>query len=574
MIGKQFFIGEVQTTFVLRQPKSSKPTNVYLACRVQGQQIKLATGVKVYPEHWNRQKQEAYVSFRLSELDNRNNEIVNSRINELRICFSSYIKYLCDNPDKIVDCLDLLRGYIYKDNISMKKTKQSLNATIVMQQIIEEQDIVESSKKIKIGIINKFAKFLTISNIPNTWDSINCDTLNRYQEYLITENKAHKTINNNLGVLMSIFKLVNKRMNIPFKWAESNLDSFEIIKNRTNRNKQRDKQVTLNEEDIKRMYNYQISGNNAEKYTEIKDLFVLQCLVGQRISDMSKFFNKEYTLNEETKTVSIIQQKTKRTAIIPLFPLANEILDKYKDGLKYITVDRKEHQTINRIIRNIAKQIGLTDTVTYQEQRGKMVIDIEKPFCEMIHTHTARHTFITIMCRNGIPKDDVIIATGHEDTTMIEEVYEHLNEKDKENKISNAVNQLVGDIFNMGNNKLTLIKREINKRTNDNVSAFTNPEKYQQLFYDIDIFSYLFKTNKDAKGVLFNNDIYSISHIKYYLETEIGENDRDILTKKISNFIYHVDNINNDKEIDFVRNRAKELGINGFFYKAEEILLL
>ena len=50
---QQIFINEIQTSFVLRQPKSTKPTNIYLVCRIQGKQVKLATGVKVYPEHWN-----------------------------------------------------------------------------------------------------------------------------------------------------------------------------------------------------------------------------------------------------------------------------------------------------------------------------------------------------------------------------------------------------------------------------------------------------------------------------------------------------------------------------------------
>ena len=78
---QQVFINEMQARFNLRQPKANKPTNIYLVVRINGKQLKLATGVKVYPEHWNKEKQEAYVSFRLPELDNRNNEIANNKIN-------------------------------------------------------------------------------------------------------------------------------------------------------------------------------------------------------------------------------------------------------------------------------------------------------------------------------------------------------------------------------------------------------------------------------------------------------------------------------------------------------------
>lgn len=84
---QQIFINEIQTSFVLRQPKSTKPTNIYLVCRIQGKQVKLATGVKVYPEHWNTKKQEAYISVRLTELDNQNNEIANKKIKALETVY-------------------------------------------------------------------------------------------------------------------------------------------------------------------------------------------------------------------------------------------------------------------------------------------------------------------------------------------------------------------------------------------------------------------------------------------------------------------------------------------------------
>ena len=61
---EQYFFNEVQARFHLRKPKANKPTNIYLVCRINGKQVKLSTGVKVYPEHWNEEKQEAYISCR------------------------------------------------------------------------------------------------------------------------------------------------------------------------------------------------------------------------------------------------------------------------------------------------------------------------------------------------------------------------------------------------------------------------------------------------------------------------------------------------------------------------------
>ena len=80
------------------------------------------------------------------------------------------------------------------------------------------------------------------------------------------------------------------------------------------------------------------------------------------------------------------------------------------------------------------EQIGFNEEITYEEN-GKQITE---PLYELVHTHTARHTFVTIMCRKDIPKETVILATGHEDTKMIDEVYSHLNHKDKARKVAVA----------------------------------------------------------------------------------------------------------------------------------------
>ena len=123
MIG-QIFFNEVKASFNLRKPKSDNPTNIYLVCRIDKKQVKLSTGVKVYPDQWNTKKQEAYLSPRLTELDNINNAIVNDEINKLKADFIEFKRYICDNPNEIDNSLFLLRKYIYKDKIMKQEELQ------------------------------------------------------------------------------------------------------------------------------------------------------------------------------------------------------------------------------------------------------------------------------------------------------------------------------------------------------------------------------------------------------------------------------------------------------------------
>ena len=443
---RQIFINEMQARFNLRKPRSEKPTNLYLVCRINNKQVKLSTGVKIYPDHWNEKRQEAYISVRLSEIDNINNTIVNKKITKLKEYFIEFKHYLCMHPDEIGESMKLLKQHIYKDR--MKKELQK-PATFIMKQIIEAKTCAESSKKQYRSNIDKFERFLKENEIPNTWESMNLDTINRYQKQIIKENPLHphNTLRNIIkGTIFNLLGIADKRLDIPFKWSDSNLNSFEFVKDKSNKELADNKKVSLTEEQLNKFYKHIITGTERQikKYTEIRDLFILQCLVGQRIGDMQKFFNGDNEMDEEAGTISIIQQKTKARAIIPLLPLAKEIISKYEN--KELLYYKERKSIVNEALKEVAEQAGLDEPITYEENGIKQT----QPLYKLLHTHTARHTFITILCRKGIPKETVIIATGHEDTKMIDKVYSHLNSKDKAKKVSNAFKSLNNGIFNMG----------------------------------------------------------------------------------------------------------------------------
>lgn len=464
---RQIFINEMQARFNLRKPRSEKPTNLYLVCRINNKQVKLSTGVKIYPDHWNEKRQEVYISVRLSEIDNINNTIVNKKITKLKEYFIEFKHYLCMHPDEIGESMKLLKQHIYKDR--MKKELQK-PATFIMKQIIEAKTCAESSKKQYRSNIDKFERFLKENEIPNTWESMNLDTINRYQKQIIKENPLHphNTLRNIIkGTIFNLLGIADKRLDIPFKWSDSNLNSFEFVKDKSNKELADNKKVSLTEEQLNKFYKHIITGTERQikKYTEIRDLFILQCLVGQRIGDMQKFFNGDNEMDEEAGTISIIQQKTKARAIIPLLPLAKEIISKYEN--KELLYYKERKSIVNEALKEVAEQAGLDEPITYEENGIKQT----QPLYKLLHTHTARHTFITILCRKGIPKETVIIATGHEDTKMIDKVYSHLNSKDKAKKVSNAFKSLNNGIFNMGKVETNSLNEV--KPTNDATNNIT-----------------------------------------------------------------------------------------------------
>lgn len=518
-MGRQIFINQMQCNFNLRQPKANKPTNIYLVVYLNNKQVKLSTGVKVYPEHWNIRKQQAYVNARLSKLDNNNNTIANDRLSELKDMFLEFKHYLCEHPTDIENSITILRTRIYKNTMTTEIKKKS--ATTVMKEIIDAKQAASSTKEQQKLNVGKFERYLKENNISDTWESMNLNTFESYQKYLVDNGRGSVTIRNIIqNTLFPLLKKVSKRVDIPFTWYDSNLNSFEFVKDESNKELASNKKVTLTEEQLKQLYDYPITGTELQvrKRTEIRDLFVLQCLVGQRVGDMQKFFNGDNEKDEEEDTISIIQQKTKARAIIPLTPLAKEIISKYQNTeLKYY---KPSNSNLNAELRIIAEEAGLNIPITFEDKDGKQV----KPLFELVHTHTASHTFITIMCRRDIPKETIIIATGHEDTKMIDKVYSHLSNKDKAQKVSTAFKKkLDGDIFSMGKVETNSLNEA--KPTNDATNNITFDTLLDTQFFasKINKASDMFERMgyvKDGKLYDYNSEISGIvKEIEAYMQS-------------------------------------------------------
>ena len=472
---KQIFVNEITCHFNLREPKSPKPTCIYFIVCIDGKQIKFSTGVKIYPDQWNKKKQEAFISFRLSELDNQNNRIVNEKIASIKQDFLNYKQYLCENPNLLASKVPLLKQYIYKGN--MRRKKMCLPATAIMRKLINESSTTDSSKNQNTLNLNKFERFLKENGIEDNFENMNLKTINSYQKYLVENGSTPTTIKNIIkGTIFPLLRKANRNNDIPFSWHNSNLDCFELIKDSSNKELAMNKQVALTEEQLLTIYNFEISKESlqslfkketkdeaVERFQEIKDMFLLQAYVGQRISDVPKIYQNPIDL--EHNTITILQQKTNARAIIPLLPIAKELIDKYKEQkIKYY--NDKNRTIPNRTIKELLSLIeGFEEEITYQENG----VTITKPLYKLVHTHTARHSFITNMCRKGVPKEDVILATGHENTKMIDEVYAHLTQKDKAKKVSEAFEKAFNPVEELPSP--SIMPDEIVRLINEGVAA-------------------------------------------------------------------------------------------------------
>ena len=427
----QIFFNEVQAKFNLREPKSNKPTNIYLVCRIDRKQIRLSTGVKVYPEHWNEKKQEAYISCRLSELDNLNNTIVNTKIAEVKNRFLQYKRYLCDNPNEIGNSVKILRKFIYKD--TMEKEKQNINAihwlrnTLVLDRTIKDSTRADYVKQIKF-----FEAFLNeVGKYPISFSDINLPLIKDYESYLfnkeVGKGKTTKTttVGNKVEKIICILKRAEQQGMIDIH--ESNLDKYK--KPRSKEGDSND--IFLTEEEISKIYALELSG----KEEQVRDLFVLQCWIGQRFTDTQSI--NEGIMKDNGNIIEIIQEKTKHKVSVPLLPIAKEILAKYENQFPIFT-----NQTALNYLTKIGEKAGITRLHTVVEHRGDEVTKKQVPVYKLIKTHTARRSFICNMLLRGFDAHLIMKITGHNDVESFQK-YVKLTSNDAANVIlENEANQI------------------------------------------------------------------------------------------------------------------------------------
>ena len=450
-MSEQVFL-DFSLNFNLRQTKKNMPTIIYALFTFRGRQYKVNIGAKVYPTQWNKRKQIATISNGQTRLDNHNNEIVNKKIRSLLAIFEEKKNYLCENLERIDFLFEEMRQAInpkLKCRNYMEK-EMHLSATLVFRKMVDKYVKEDSSKKIYLGYISAFEAFLKVKSIPNRLSAINGDTLTDYQQYLLDLNP--RRIATHLNKIKGIRTLINHANRDKEIKANININSFVAIRDERSKEQKKSKQVPLTEKQLLAIYNYT---NLKPREVEARDLFICQCLLGQRISDLPKIFKGEYAitlLDDENEVISFTVQKTREEATLYLFPVVKEILERYKQtGFKHIDlliedekIVRRNEAKLNRTIKQVCKKVGLDSDVIYVEQIGEDVVEKKKKLFEMIHTHIARHTFITLMCRLGIPKEDVIIATAHTDTTMIDDVYLHETVNDKGTRLINSLKKIKG----------------------------------------------------------------------------------------------------------------------------------
>jgi integrase len=266
------------------------------------------------------------------------------------------------------------------------------------------------------------------------WDDLTFDFYNDYKQFFIEKNYSPNTIARhikNMKTMLYAAKALHLTTRDDFtssRWSadKEEVDNIFIPEDRLcqmyefdmsdyNQMKQRVEQFAKDEDEKKKVIHALKRDLYRQKLTEARDIFVMGCLVGQRVSDYKRISpDMIETIQGKRKFLHLVQVKTGKDVYIPYNDMIGSILKKYKNGLPKIY-----DQHLNDRIKVVGLLLGWTEPAGLMERRGLMEYPSKKRFCDAIVTHTARRTFATNAYRNGVPLSAIMAVTGHSSEEML-----------------------------------------------------------------------------------------------------------------------------------------------------------
>ena len=435
---KQKFIKEVKGHFNLRKPKGSKPTDVFFVVRLDGKQYKLSSGMKVYPDQWDSKGQQAIESNTLSKLDNRNNKLVNVKINRIRCCYMDFLKYLCGTKEEITDKGKLLRTYIYQEMKQSTKNKTDFDAERIISEAFEHyykytKQVKSSSLRQYETTLKRFTDYLQEKGLVNDKRVFSQSGLNDFKNYLT--DKVHS--NEKIGysrlndAVKLIARLINNVLIVESKYLKYEFSPVKFIKADDRRTQEDICRFPLYDDEIQAVID---CDTLTEKEQEYRTVFLLQCECGLRVSDLQRLMNGEGEQKDDIISVLTKKEEDKGLyAQVHITPKLEQYLFKEVPSFKLINIKKFNEGEYNKTIKAICEKAGLERVISWKDSKGKKQ---KSKLHEVVVNHCFRHTFITNKVKEGVPYDVICLMTGHADDKMIKEVYANLTKEDKRDKVS------------------------------------------------------------------------------------------------------------------------------------------
>lgn len=275
--------------------------------------------------------------------------------------------------------INYIEEYIERPSIKLDRTKGTLR----------------NYEKVK-NILIQFEK----EEYPLSFDKISMNWYNDFIEWFT--NKGYS-----INYTGDVLKNVKMFLRNAFEDKVSKNDIFRNSKFKSIKEESED--IYLTEEEVNKIYKLDLSNNKGVEI--IRDLFLIGCYTGLRVSDYTSINSDNITVRNGIKFLEIIPQKTKKsghTIVIPLRRECLNILEKYQ-----FNPPKRTEPYINRQIKSITELAEINEVIEFTIPKGKSREIVKKEKFNLVKSHTARRSFCTNAYLSGMSSIDIMQISGH-----------------------------------------------------------------------------------------------------------------------------------------------------------------
>ena len=433
------------TSFFLMttEKKGSATLFVRLQSRIHGINYKVASGLEVDIQAWNKSKKSNTTLNNFRDA----NPVLTGKMDTIKRNLDTTLKQ--EMPITKEEMREIIDSVVYAEARAAKKRREeeqaqkeaeekrmTLNKYISKytdqistgaRQTDRGRNYADSTvKTIKLAL-DQFAKFQKETKRTYDFNDINMDFYYAYTAYLKKKKYSINTCGKFIKELKAVMSAAESEgHHTNHLWRDKKFKGTRVEVD----------SIYLSKEDLDKMMAVDVSklGLGHEK---ARDIFMVGVWTAQRISDYNNIQKEDFdTLiknvmreeddpehpgekkawieKQEITFLNIRQKKTGAKVAIPCNSALKAILEKYDYQMPHML-----DQVINRNIKDVAREAGLNDLIEIETTKGGVAKKEKVEKWKLVHSHTARRTGATLMYLAGIDIYDIMKVTGHSSPKML-----------------------------------------------------------------------------------------------------------------------------------------------------------
>lgn len=356
--------------------------------------LKYYTGYRIDSSKWDKDKQE----IKKNNLDE--NALTSSDINRELAKLKVYASTIYGRYKALEKTLtiQLFREELKKLDGNKKSNAAKTEDNGIKRYFEDYKRLMEA--KISVGRMKQmkvtFKHFTDFLGKDVVLNSITRETIEKFESYLL-DDKGKNTVISNLKRLRAFFRYAedNEWLTSPNPFKRFKID-MEVY----------GEPIPITKDELEIIYSKDLSSD--PKLDRVRDLFIFQCCIGCRVSDLLRLTKDNIVDN----TVRYIPIKTKKensnVCVIPLNQKAQTILKKYENTDKLLPFISDVNFNVYLKELFVACELNRTILRLNPNTNKEEVVELKK----IASSHIARKTFISILY--PLVKDEVIKSmTGH-----------------------------------------------------------------------------------------------------------------------------------------------------------------